>query len=82
MNMIERVARVIAPEAWSIVCSTPNCYLCEQNKELAYETAKAAIAAMREFTDEMSDASDSRLVRAELEQNWQNVIDAALKEKS
>lgn len=54
----------------------------DSEREFAFMNAKAVIEAIREFTDEMFDASDSQLVRGELEQNWQNVIDAALKEKS
>lgn len=61
MTMIERVSAAICDK---------RCELIAQPLSRIYDQlAKAAIKAMREFTDEMFDASDSRLVRAELEQN-------------
>jgi hypothetical protein len=82
MDMVEKVARAMAPmfaDANSYWCNGtewPNCPpdTC-QCRTMAFEAARAAIAAMREPTEEMLEAgwqhSSARTA-------WQGMIDAAL----
>lgn len=88
MTMIERVAR-------AMYSSTPSSYewgMQNGMKELMHNTAKLAIAAMREPTEEMLDAGKPIVYECMslepgegLDENpalptWQAMIDAALKE--
>lgn len=71
-EMIERVARAIYNNA------DPTCEWDEAlNRDIYFTVAKAAIAVMREPTEEMLDAGD---VEGDAEFIYKRMIDSALKE--
>lgn len=80
-DVIERVARAIAPEVFNF----PKIELYRSNYEKVYAQARAAIEAMREPTEAMVNASTYYLfenntggLRQTAEWNWKHMIDAAL----
>lgn len=85
MNMIEKVARAINPDDFSIECSVgPDCSACKAIKNVAMENAKAAILAMREPSEGMIEAGSAHMLddgdKVSLD-IWHIMIDAALKEE-
>jgi len=74
MDMIERVARVLQSrdETYDVTDALDPCFM---------DDARAAIAAMREPTEEMVDqCMDAGHMRGDAEEIWERMIDAALEE--
>lgn len=82
MTMIEKVAIVLNDEVFKVKGQsiiewkdTP-----DNIKERVRYVARCMIAAMREPTDEMSEAGLFKLETGTVEEVWRAMIDAALKE--
>lgn len=75
-EMVERVARALRPSAWG---DNPHGHVSPAAQKFALEDARRAIAAMREPTDKMIEASLDDAWTAHTRGLYQRMIDAALK---
>ena len=80
-EMVERVARVIDPDAFDPCPHKTGglCLLCAEAQDNAWYLARAAIEALREPTEAMADDGDHHCSASDVRHVWQAMIDQALK---
>lgn len=84
MNMVEKVARAIDPEAWKDDLPIPtraDTIAFHEARQASIVQARAAIEAMREPTQFMIDAMDDHAGTLAPQYAYMDAIDAALKEE-
>lgn len=78
-EMIERVAKVLSPQSWAALNTPCDTKAKVKRREASLDFAKQAIAAMREPTEKMLEASEPSLEEGSSAYGcWRNMIDAIL----